>query len=112
MIEWALMGHNTDDGTEVEIWHGWGNGEHLVTVVIDPKSIHAYYTWHGEANELGEGTIRIAPIAGVHPLEPKQALIQIYSAWAHKNNPVQPNEPFMVFRDPERKILWEVWDVQ
>ena len=112
MIEWALIGHNMSGEEEVEIWNGWVDGKHLVTVVIDPQSVHAYYTWHDDAKELGEGTIRIAPIAGVHPLEPKQALIQIYSAWSNKMNPVQSTEPFMVFRDPERKILWEVWDVQ
>ena len=108
MIEWTLASQDE----HVNIWHGFFDTEHIVTVVIDDRETHAYYTWHGSALDLGEGTIRIATLAGVTPLEPKQALIQIYSAWANKHNPIQPTEPFMVFRDPERKILWEVWDVQ
>ena len=110
MIHWTLMGHNT--GEETEIWHGWLESTHIVTVVIASRETHAYSPWHNEASELGEGTLRIQPLVGVHPLEPKQALIQIYSAWVHKTNPTPPDEPFMVFHDPERKILWEVWDVE
>lgn len=108
MIDWTLA----SEDEYVQIWHGYVKSNMVVSVVIDERETHAYYTWLNEASELGEGTVRITSIAGITPLEPKKALVQIYSAWIHKNNPHPPDEPFMVFRDDERGILWEVWDVK
>lgn len=95
---------------EAEVHHGHYQGELIVSCREDRKETYASYTFTNFAAELGDGVIRTEPMGEIQPLSCREALERIFDHWAHKNKG-RPAEPFMAFHDADRKINWEVWNI-